>query len=145
MAQIDDALRKLVTERAAGLCEYCQAAQLIVVYMEIDHIIPRSQGGSSEPDNLCFSCRGCNGYKQDYVSGIDAQTNTEHPLFNPRTQAWNDHFEWADDGILLKAKTAVGRVTIERLRMNRDDVLSARNLWVQAGWHPPIRGRFPTR
>ncbi|MCA9905312.1 MAG: HNH endonuclease [Anaerolineae bacterium] len=112
--------------------------------MEIDHIIPRSQGGSSEPDNLCLCCRGCNGFKQDYVSGIDSQTNTAHPLFNPRTQTWNEHFEWADDGILLKAKTAVGRVTIERLRMNRDDVLSARRLWVQAGWHPPIRGRFPS-
>ncbi|MCC6613354.1 MAG: HNH endonuclease [Anaerolineae bacterium] len=145
MAQIDDSTRQFVTERAAGLCEYCQSAQMIVVYVEIDHIIRRSRGGTSEADNLCLCCRGCNSFKQDFVTGIDSETGLEEPLFNPRAQDWDDHFEWANDGARLRAKTAIGRATIDRLRMNRDDVLSARRLWVQAGWHPPVRGKFPAQ
>jgi hypothetical protein len=40
MAYLPRVLRQLVTERARGLCEYCQTAQAIVIEMEIDHIVP---------------------------------------------------------------------------------------------------------
>lgn len=40
MARISEALRQQITERASGLCEYCQTAELIVVTLEVDHIIP---------------------------------------------------------------------------------------------------------
>jgi hypothetical protein len=58
-------------------------------------------------------------------------------LFNPRTQAWTDHFAWSQDGSRVLGLTPSGRATLERLRMNRERLFMARELWVQAGWPPP--------
>ena len=44
MASISKALRRQVTERAGGRCEYCQTLLAIGVEMEVDHIIPTSAG-----------------------------------------------------------------------------------------------------
>jgi hypothetical protein len=60
------------------------------------------------------------------------------PLFNPRTQSWFEHFEWATDGIRILGTTAVGRATVVALHLSDDpDALEVRSYWVQAGWHPP--------
>ncbi len=143
MAYISDVLRQHVTERASGLCEYCQTAQAIVVVMEVDHVVPEAAGGQTEADNLCLACRGCNSFKQDFQMGIDPETGQETALFNPRTQHWEMHFQWSGDGSLLIGLTPTGRATIARLRMNRESVIDSRRLWVEAGWHPPKPGRFP--
>lgn len=137
MATISETLRQQVAERARYLCEYCQTAQRIVVTMEIDHITPQAAGGQTTLDNLCLVCRGCNSFKRDYVTGIDPESNTEHPLFHPRTELWVVHFEWAQDGVDLRGLTPIGRATIARLQINREDVLNSRRLWVQVGLHPP--------
>lgn len=143
MVRISQNLRNLVIERAKGLCEYCQTAQIIVVTMEIDHIVPEVDDGQTVESNLCLTCRGCNGFKQDFQTGIDPESNETFPLYNPRTQNWGDHFEWSADGIRIIGLTPIGRATINRLRMNRDGVLASRRLWVQSGWHPPVAGKFP--
>jgi hypothetical protein len=132
-----DELRRFVTERASGRCEYCQANALVIVIMELDHIIPRAQGGETTTENLCLYCRHCNGYKHNFLTGIDPQTQTEQPLFNPRTQAWTDHFRWDDEPSLLLGRTPTGRATIQRLQINREMIVKARKLWIEAGWHPP--------
>jgi hypothetical protein len=82
---------------------------------------------------------GCNGFKLDFQSGIDPETEQEARLFNPRVQDWHDHFRWSDDGLRVNGLTAVGRATIARLRMNRDALVNSRRRWVEAGWHPPQR------
>lgn len=105
--------------------------------MEIDHIIPISAGGSNDSENLCLTCRGCNTYKQDFQTGLDPDTNDEVELFNPRLHKWSTHFQWVEDGTIILGLTASGRATIQRLRMNRPEVVRARQRWVQAGWHPP--------
>jgi hypothetical protein len=69
MAYISRALRQLVTERAGGLCEYCHTAQVIVIEMEIDHIVPEVVGGVTEAGNLCLACISCNTLKRDYQTG----------------------------------------------------------------------------
>ncbi len=137
MARISDRLRQQVVERAQGRCEYCQTQQVIVVSMEIDHIIPESAGGETVAENLCLACIGCNGFKLDFQTGPDPETEVETSLFNPRTQNWDSHFQWSEDGLHIIGLTATGRATIVRLRMNRDVVVSARQRWVEAGWHPP--------
>ena len=126
-------------DRALGRCEYCQTQQVIVVSMEIDHIVPESAGGETTLANLCLACIGCNGFKLDFQTGIDPETENEVRLFNPRLQNWHDHFQWSDEGLWITGLTAVGRATITRLRMNRDAVVNARRRWVEAGWHPPQR------
>lgn len=143
MARIPSALREYVVERALGLCEYCQTAQIVVVTMEVDHIIPESAGGPTHPDNICLICRGCNSFKHHFQTGIDSETGQEVALFNPRTQDWEDHFRWSNDGTLLIGRTSTGNATIARLRINREDAVVSRQKWVQAGWHPPRIDRFP--
>lgn len=41
------------------------------------------------------------------------------PLFNPRTDSWNEHFEF--DGALIIGLTPAGRATVRTLGMNDDD------------------------
>ncbi len=143
MVRISQNLRNLVIERAHGLCEYCQTAQIIVVTMEVDHIVPEIEDGQTVETNLCLTCRSCNGFKLDFQIAIDPETGDTYPLYNPRTQLWDDHFRWSEDGLRIIGLTPIGRATISRLRMNRESILASRRLWVRAGWHPPIAGRFP--
>ena len=49
-------------ERANHRCVYCGA---IEGPMHLDHIIPRSQGGSDAEDNLVLACASCNSRRQD--------------------------------------------------------------------------------
>ena len=137
MAYISKALRKQVTERAKGYCEYCQTAQAIVIEMEIDHVLPESAGGETQLSNLCLACISCNTFKHDFLTEIDPITNEQVSLFNPRIQMWIDHFEWNENGTKIVGLSPIGRATVERLQMNREIVINARHRWVQAGWHPP--------
>lgn len=61
--------------------------------------------------------------------GPDPETGTVVTLFHPRLQEWNDHFAWSDDGTMtLLGLTAVGRTTIEALRINHYEMLQLRKL-----------------
>jgi hypothetical protein len=126
-------IRRAVTQRAGGLCEYCQTAKIVVVTVEIDHIYPVAKGGSTTLENLCLVCRTCNSYKRDFIIGFDPETQTEQPLFNPRTQQWHEHFQWSEDKIILIGLTSIGRATIERLQINNDDLVNARRS-MDSGW-----------
>lgn len=45
-------------------CQYC-GARGSVFELTLDHILPRSRGGSSSPENLCAACIACNQRKGD--------------------------------------------------------------------------------
>lgn len=64
-------------------------------------------------------------------------TSTMVPLFNPRTQIWNEHFLWSPDGILIIGLTPIGRATVEALQLNNEVAVEVRRNWVLAGWHHP--------
>lgn len=102
--------------------------------MHIEHILPT---GGDSPDNLCLSCSSCNLSKATVTSALDPQTGEIVPLFNPRQQSWDDHFEWMDGGLRIQGKTPVGRVTVERLKLNQQRMVRARHNWIVSGNHPP--------
>jgi hypothetical protein len=102
--------------------------------MHVEHINPH---GGDSPVNLCLACSSCNLSKATAVSANDPQTDGDTPLFNPRTQLWQDHFQWVDGGLRLRGKTATGRATILRLKMNQVRLIRARRNWITAGNHPP--------
>jgi hypothetical protein len=121
-------------------CEYCQTSEFVTgVALEADHIYPRSRGGATSQANLCRACSTCNTYKNDQIEATDPYTQEATPLFHPRLQVWGEHFAWSEDGLDILGLTACGRVTISALRMNNPRIRRARQIWVAAGWHPPVR------
>ncbi|MEQ9236907.1 HNH endonuclease [Coleofasciculus sp. E2-BRE-01] len=140
---LNDNVRRQVRERANYLCEYCHSSEeASAANFAIDHIMPRSLGGADDLENLALACQRCNGYRYNFVTGIDPITQEEIQLFNPRIQVWADHFIWSADGLKIIGKTSVGRATCERLDLNDDyhndgSIVKARRLWVRGGWHPP--------
>lgn len=58
-AQYDfENLKMVVRARDKYTCQYC--GEIRPKKLEVDHIIPRSRGGSTTLDNLIASCHGCN-------------------------------------------------------------------------------------
>jgi hypothetical protein len=126
--------KQLVYTRAAGCCEYCQTCEInIGQAMHVEHIDPK---GSDHPDNLCLSCPNCNLSKASATVVLDLDTGQQVPLFDPRQQKWEEHFEWAENYSQIRGLTPVGRATVTRLKMNRPRIVLARQRWVQAGFHP---------
>jgi len=50
-------IREYLLEKFGRKCAYCGKKD---IPLEIEHIIPKSRGGSGRVDNLTISCRGCN-------------------------------------------------------------------------------------
>ncbi|MDX2241909.1 MAG: HNH endonuclease signature motif containing protein [Leptolyngbyaceae cyanobacterium bins.302] len=83
-SRITPELRKVVAERANGFCEYCRCQEKFSPdSFEVEHIIPRSRGGTDDLENLSWTCGGCNGYKGTKTKGRDPVTALvsygEHP------------------------------------------------------------------
>ena len=53
-------LKKFIFSKTNGRCSYCGAKAT-----EIDHIVPKSKGGSNSPSNLTPACRSCNQMKSN--------------------------------------------------------------------------------
>ena len=123
---MDRSVRILVRQRAENTCEYCKLAQLAapLAAFHVEHIIARQHGGGDDPSNLALACFHCNLHKGPNLSGIDPATGTIVPLFNPRTEHWDDHFELTEAWIV--GRTATGRATVAVLAMNADDLCQLR-------------------
>ncbi len=108
---------RLVEMRAGGRCEYCRMHQALQgATFHVEHILPSSRGGSSNPDNLAWSCPGCNLRKADRTQAPDPSSGTVVSLFNPRTERWSEHFRF--EGYGLVGQTPVGRATVLLLDLN---------------------------
>ena len=115
---LDRATRRLVRQRAADRCEYCQRLQSdsLLIPLQIEHILPHKHGGGDEVDNLALACAECNLHKGSDLSGIDPESNQMTRLFDPRRDDWNEHFVW--QGVRIAGSTATGRTTVRVLQMN---------------------------
>ena len=123
-----------VAIRAGHICEYCHAPESIFnLPFEVEHIIPLSRGGNNNENNLALSCRSCNLYKSDTISAFDEETKAESQIFNPRQEIWTENFSIDKETGEIKGLTAIGRVTVLRLRINGKTQLSARISWSNLG------------
>jgi 5-methylcytosine-specific restriction endonuclease McrA len=53
LSAIPKTVRRLVFARANGRCQYCQLAQIgQAAVFHVNHIVPRSKGGSTDESNL---------------------------------------------------------------------------------------------
>ncbi len=79
--------RKLVRQRAKFLCEYCHSPEYLSPdRFTLDHIQPRSLGGSDDSNNLALACHRCNERRSNTIVATDPETQKTTPLFNPRLQ-----------------------------------------------------------
>ncbi|HEY7492482.1 MAG TPA: HNH endonuclease [Candidatus Tectomicrobia bacterium] len=103
----------------------------------MDHIIPRSLGGSTTADKLALSCHGCNQHKPTRTAIPDPVTAALAPLFHPREHRWEEHFAWNDDFTLILGLTPTGRATIAALQLNRPGLVNLRRVLYAISEHPP--------
>lgn len=122
-----------VAHRAKHRCEYCRAPEVLFNFcFEVEHVDPKSLGGSDMLSNLALSCRSCNLFKSDASDGYDVETGMVSPLFHPRIHRWEEHF--GSDGLgQVIGITPIGRATIARLHMNSDSQVNARRQWKRLG------------
>ena len=138
MSSISKSLRQQVINEAGYRCEYCRtSSRLTGMPLVMDHILPSSLGGNDERENLAACCYRCNEFKGAKITANDPVTNESVSLFNPRQQGWLDHFQWANGGTHIIGITAIGRGTVLALRLNNEDVVQARAIWISLSWHPP--------
>jgi 5-methylcytosine-specific restriction endonuclease McrA len=57
-------MRAKIFMRDRYRCQYC-GHKGTAFDLSIDHILPRSRGGRTTPENLCVACRPCNSRKGD--------------------------------------------------------------------------------
>jgi len=74
--------------------------------------------------------------KYTCTSALDPATGRLAPLFHPRRQRWQEHFRWARAALPIVGITQTGRATVERLQLNRANVMSLRRVLHRLGFHP---------
>ncbi len=132
-------IQKRVKARANHCCEYCRSPAIYATQPFVyEHIAPLAKGGHTTLNNLAYACGGCNGHKYTKTEAIDPVSGHAVALYNPRTQAWYQHFAWSDDYLHAVGLTATGRATLLALNLNRLGVVNMRRLLLLAGKHPPL-------
>lgn len=137
MPHVPAEVRRFVERRAEERCEYCHAPQLLANSpFHIEHIVPSSQGGTDDPENLALGCNACNLAKGSRIAAPDPAGTGTIPLFHPRRHRWDEHFVWAEDGVTLVGRTAIGAATVIALNMNGFRQARARPFWRRLGLFP---------
>ena len=127
---MDDALLRFVVQRAGERCEYCHLPQSCsTIPFEVDHIIARKHKGRTVSGNLALSCVYCNAHKGPNIAGLDPLNRKLTRLYHPRQHQWKHHFRY--DGGKLLGKTAIGRTTVEVLRINLTNLVALRTVLME--------------
>jgi hypothetical protein len=131
---MDESVRQFVRQRAGHRCEYCRLPQHVgtPIRFHVDHIRPKRHGGGDEPENLALACPNCNWAKSSDLSAVDPATDAVVVLFNPREDAWRDHFSIDPDGRIV-GLTPTGRATVRLLDMNGSPQLDLRRELISRG------------
>ncbi|MFN0173604.1 MAG: HNH endonuclease [Saprospiraceae bacterium] len=113
-----ESLRIEIVRRAGNRCEYCRIRQDDIEYtFHLDHIISLKHGGLTIESNLAFTCPDCN-YNKGANIGTFLHPPERHftPLFHPRVDKWEEHFELIDG--FISPRTAIGEATARVLMLN---------------------------
>ncbi len=130
-------LRRTVFRRAKHQCEYCLIdEQDTFLGCQIDHVIAEKHGGQTTLENLAVACTLCNRAKGSDIATLVESILT--PLFNPRRDTWQGHFQFGDDLMTIQPRTSTGQGTITLLNLNAPERLLERQLLQEMGLYPPI-------
>lgn len=124
-------LRRTVYERAHACCEYCGIPEsCVLISHEIDHVIAEKHGGRTVADNLALSCAICNKRKGSDIASIDPETGTLEPLYHPRRDNWQTHFQVQSGRIV--PLTPIARVTVNLLQFNTPERVAERRILMKS-------------
>jgi HNH endonuclease len=130
---VSASLRRIVSNRAKGCCEYCLISEALALSShQVDHIIAEKHSGETIESNLALSCSICNKYKGSDIASIDPETGEVVRLYNPRKDQWKDHFQLQTDSGIIHPLSAIGRVTVRLLQVNRTECLTERKLLIKS-------------
>ncbi|MGA2592020.1 MAG: HNH endonuclease signature motif containing protein [Bryobacteraceae bacterium] len=116
---VNESLRRFVAERAAYRCEYCLLHEDDSYSPhQIDHIVSRKHGGSSDPGNLAYACIRCNAWKGSDIGTVDPLSGALVNFFHRRRLRWDDHFLLR--GAVIEPLTLEGEATARLLKLNLD-------------------------
>lgn len=117
--RVPAAFRRRVAEHFACCCAYCRTAEsLTVTIFELEHITPRSAGGETTFEIICFSCPTCNRYKANRTSAIAPDRSKEVALFHRHRDEWDDHI-WNEDATENHRAERVKRLAQPRTTVRR--------------------------
>lgn len=73
-------VREYLLEKWQRQCSYCEQKDIA---LEIEHVVPKSRGGSNRISNLCLACRTCNEEKDsmllsEWLEVIQKKKNKRH-------------------------------------------------------------------
>lgn len=132
------AIQREILELSRDYCEYCvMPSNFSTDFFHYEHIIALALNGKTELGNLARSCGICNNNKSDKIEHIDPLTQEIARLYHPRQDVWTEHFQWSNDDLYVVGLTAVGRATIDLLKLNRSNALNLRKLLKLGNLHPP--------
>ncbi|MGH2409155.1 MAG: HNH endonuclease [Chloroflexota bacterium] len=98
---------------------------------EVDHVVAEKHDGQTIESNLCLSCWVCNRHKGSDLTSIDPQTGAITPLFHPRRDRWDNHFQL--NGAVINGITPQGRATARMLHFNHADQVELREPLIALG------------
>ncbi len=137
IAAIPARLRRLVFERATGLCEYCLIHQSDAHFtFPVDHIISRKHRGPSTAVNLALSCLRCNVAKGTDLGALVSRLRLLVRIYHPRQDRWSDHFRL--NGARIVPLTNIGEATVQLLDLNSAGRLLLRRTLAKAGRYPSL-------
>jgi len=113
--------REALRNRFQFRCGYCGVRERDVgAELTVDHFQPRSQSGLDEPENWVYCCHACNEFKGDFW-----QPTSPYRILHPLKDDLAAHLVEQDDGT-LHARSETGTFHIERLRLNRPQLVAYR-------------------
>lgn len=121
---MDASQRERIRQRYAYSCGYCGVRESDVgATLTVDHHHPIVHGGTNNDENLVYSCHRCNEHKGSYWH--EAQIpyiRLLHPLEDNLTL----HLREQQNSQFI-GKTPEGRFYIQRLRLNRPQLIEHRH------------------
>ena len=134
-------LRRVVAEWAGFTCEYCLIHEDdAYLGCEVDHIVSEKHEGQTVAENLAFSCFCRNRHKGSDIASRNSHTGELVRLFNPRADAWAEHFQLR--GGRIEWRTSIGEVTARLLKFNELDRTSEREELKARGAYPSPAARW---
>ena len=138
---ISPKVRLQVWQRAFDCCEYCHLHRETAFFThEIDHIISLKHKGKNILSNLALACYYCNRNKGTDIGSIYKDQFIR--FFNPRKDAWRQHFQWDLQTATIQPLSPIGEVTAIILGFNQVDRIIERQILIDSNKYPPSLFRF---